>query len=141
MSRPLFHIVVLEDNPADLHMIMQTIQEAGVACEFTVFNNGVEALAFIKGAASPVPDLMILDCNVPGMEGASVLNSVRGDTRWFHVSVFMFTASRDPADVARAEKLGADRCLMKPMDLAGFGALGHIVREWLEKNINSKISN
>lgn len=133
MRNPLFHIVVLEDNPADLYMIKRSIEDAGIMCQFTVFEDGAEALAFVRAPASPVPDLMILDCNVPRVEGMAVLNSIRGNTRWFKVSVFMFTASSDPGAIARAEKLGADRCLIKPSGLDGFGALGRMVREWLER--------
>ena len=44
----------------------------------------------------------------------------------------MFTASEDPGDIARVKLLGADNCLIKPMDLAGFSKIGRVVREWLE---------
>jgi DNA-binding response OmpR family regulator len=67
------------------------------------------------------------------MEGATVLNSTRASPRWAHVGVAVFTASQDPADVARVEILGADDYFLKPMDLAGFAKIGSTVKEWLEK--------
>jgi DNA-binding response OmpR family regulator len=99
----------------------------------TGFSDGAEALAFIKEPTSPVPDLLILDINVPGVEGPSILNAVRGNTRWSHIAVFVFTSSRAPADVARVKALGADRYLVKPMDLDGFLQFGQNISAWLEK--------
>lgn len=127
-----FHIVILEDNFPDLVMIKRSVREAGLECEFTVFVDGAEAVDHVKDPKSAVPDLMILDLNVPRVEGPSVLNSVRSSPRWAQVGVFMFTASRDPGDIARVKLLGADQCLTKPMDVAGFARIGHAVRDWME---------
>jgi CheY-like chemotaxis protein len=134
MSSSPFHIVVLEDNGPDLVMIRQSLREAGRVCEITAFTDGADAMLYIKSPTSPVADLMILDFNVPGASGASVLNSVRGNPRWAHAGVFLFTASQDPGDIARVKMLGADDCLIKPMDLAGFARIGLAVKEWLEKS-------
>jgi len=133
MSRDRFRIAVLEDNFPDLVMIRQSLRESGLDSEIDSFADGEEALAFIQAPASPVPDLMILDINVPGVEGPSVLNAVRASPRWSHVAVFIFSASRAPADIARATALGADRYLVKPMDLAGFEQFARDIKEWLEK--------
>lgn len=129
-----YHIILLEDNPADLYIVKHSIQETGLDCEFTTFSNGADALAFVGAANSRIPDLMILDFNVPIVGGTSVLNSVRTNARWSHVGVFIFTGSRNPADAARAKSLGADRCLVKPNDLAGFADIAAIVKDWLEKD-------
>ena len=129
-----FHIIVLEDNQADLLVVKQAIREAGVDCEFTDFADGDQAVAHVNDPASKVPDLMILDLNIPRVEGASVLNSVRGNPRWAHVNVFMFTASQDPGDLARVKMLGANGYFIKPVDLAGFAKIGHAVKDWLKKD-------
>ena len=127
-----FKVVILEDNEADLVMLKLSIREAGLKCEFTTFADGAEAVMYVNASASPVPDLIILDFKVPNVDGPSVLNSIRSSPRWARVGVFMFTASRDPGDIARVRMLGADRCLTKPMDLAGFAKIGLAVGEWLE---------
>src|SRR5271155_5662571 len=114
MSSPAVHIVVLEDNPADLYMIQYSIREAGIECEFTAFEDGAEVLKFMQTDASPVPDLMILDGHVPGTDGATVLNGVGANSRGWGVGVSMSTGSQAPQDVARGGKLGADRYLIKP---------------------------
>ena len=79
---------------------------------------------------------MILDCNIPNVEGTVILNSVRGNPRWAEVGVFIFTASQDPADIRRVKRLGANECLMKPMDLAGFAEIGRKAGDWLDKTGN-----
>jgi CheY-like chemotaxis protein len=132
LSGDHFEIVILEDNEPDLVMIKRSIREAGLKCEFTAFADGAEAMMHVNGSTSPVPDLVILDLNTPKADGPSVLNSIRSSPRWTRVGVFMFTASRDPGDIARVRMLGADQCLTKPMDLAGFAKIGLAVREWLE---------
>ena len=132
MNRSPFHIAVLEDSLADLFLIEQAIKEV-VNCRITSLRDGAEALALIANSASPVPDLMILDLNVPRIEGPSVLNSIRANTKWSQVAVLVFSSSSHPADIARVMALGADQYLVKPMDLAGFSHFGQKVKQLLEK--------
>lgn len=127
-----FHIVILEDNAPDLFMIQESIHETGLRCEITAFTDGAEIMKYINDLSSRVPDLMILDFNVPQVEGSVVLNRVRANPRWAQAGVFMFTASQNPADRARVTLLGVDDCLIKPMDLNGFAAIGRAVKQWLE---------
>src|ERR1700688_2261320 len=133
MSSCRFHVVILEDNEPDLLMLKHSIRDAGLDCDITAFSDGGDAVTYVNDRTSRIPDLMILDCNVPRVAGASVLNSVRGSPRWAGVGVFIFTGSQDPADAARLKLLGADDCLIKPMNLAGFAKIGQAVREWLGK--------
>ncbi len=125
------HVLILEDNEPDLVMLGFSIREAGVSCDITPFSDGSEALRYVDDPSSRLADLMILDFNVPGADGTVVLSQVRSNPRWAEVGVFMFTAFRDPVEIARVEKLGANRCLNKPMDLAGFARIGDAVRDWL----------
>jgi CheY-like chemotaxis protein len=127
-----FQIVVIEDNPADLHMIEIALRDAGLDCSVTAFAEGTAAMQHIDRSDSPVPQLIILDLNIPGMEGPSLLNHVRSNTRWTHIPVFIFTASRSPGDLARAKILGSDRYLIKPTNVDGFIGLGKQVKDWLE---------
>jgi len=128
-----FRIAVVEDNPPDLLVIQRSIRDTGLDCEFTAFADGEEAIAFLSETDSQVPDLMILDFNTPRKDGPSVLNSLRSNPRWSEVAVFMFTASQEPGNMARAAALGVDRYLIKPMNLDGFLKFGKEVQEWLEK--------
>ena len=113
--------------------MLQAIREACPNCEITTLGDGPEALGFIHNPAAPVPDLMVLDLNVPGVEGPAVLNSIRANTRWSGVTVLVFSGSGSAADIARATALGADRYLVKPVNLAGFSRFGETVRELLNR--------
>jgi len=129
-----YQIIVVEDSRADFHIIQESLRQSGLNCQITAFSDGAAAILHVTRGDGQVPDLVILDLNVPEADGASVLNAVRGNTRWAHVPVFVFTASLSPADVARVKMLGGDRYLIKPMDLAGFEKFGREIREWLEQN-------
>jgi chemotaxis family two-component system response regulator Rcp1 len=135
MGRDHFHIVVLEDNEPDLLMIKRSIQEAGVDCDLTTFTDGAEALTYVKDPCSPIPDLMILDVNVPKVEGTLVLKSVRDNPGWAEVGVLMFTSTQDPEETSRVKMLGANDLLTKPMDLDGYARIGRAVREWLAHKV------
>ena len=131
MGNVCFHIAVVEDNPGDLHMIQAAVP-AGLDCTFTVFSEGTAAIEHIAHPTSPVPDLAIIDLNVPGIEGPRVLNAVRSNTRRARPRYLSFTSSHSPVDMARVKLLGFDRYLIKPMDLDGFLDFGRQVKEWLE---------
>ena len=132
MSTTRYRIVVLEDNRGDFYLIERSLKESGLDCEITSFADGGTALDFINSPASPAPDLMILDLNVPGIDGRSVLEGVRCNPRWSDVPVFAFTASQAPKDMERMKKLGTDCYLIKPVELAGFASFGHRIKAWLE---------
>jgi len=131
--RDRFQIIVVEDNRADLGLIKRSIHEAGIDCDLVNFVDGADAIAFINATASPVADLILLDLNLPAVEGASVLNSVRGSPRWSKAPVVIFTSSTAAADVARANNLGADSYIVKPAKLDEFVKIGDVIREWLGK--------
>lgn len=138
-----FRIVVLEDSRADLLLIEESMQQAGLDCTITAFADGAAAVRYVNLTTSEIPDLLILDLNVPGADGCSVLNSVRGNTRWSDVAVLVFTASRSPADMARVRNLGANRYAVKPADLAGFLGFGRDVRQWLNaaRGVSTSVSD
>src|SRR5579871_600320 len=109
MQNRSYHIVVIEDNEADLYMIRSSLSEAGLNCTLACFNDGTAATEHINAPESTIPDLMIIDLNIPGVEGPSVLNNVRSNIRWAHVPVFIFTSSQSPVDMARVRILGSTR--------------------------------
>ena len=121
MNRHTCHIVIVEDNEPDLVMIQFSLRDAGVACDITSFSDGAEALRHVNDPSSRVPDLMILDFNIPNVEGTEILNSVRGNPRWSEVGVFIFTASQSPADKEKEEQTRSRRM---PDQTDGSGGIG-----------------
>lgn len=128
-----FQVLVVEDNRADLSMIKRAIQEAGIDCDVANFTDGADAIAFIKDTDSRVPDLVVLDLNLPAIEGASVLNAIRASPRWVEAPVLVFTSSAAPADLARINILGANAYIVKPSKVEEFVKIGDTIKEWLEK--------
>ncbi len=128
-----FHIVILEDNIAHRYVMRHSVENAISGCKVTAFTGGVAAMAYVSDPASLIPDLVILDFNVPGVEGASVLNEIRNNARWSQAGDFMFTADQNPTDMASVKKLGVDEYLIQPVDLAGFEEFRRVIGGWLKQ--------
>ena len=133
-----FHILLVEDNPADIYLFREALKAAGLNFELTVIENGADGLAFARRqgeyAASCVPDLAVLDLNLPKSGGASVLEAMRQSKDLERVPVFIMSSSASAHEQARARELGVERFITKPPDLEEFLQIGHVVKEVLLKS-------
>jgi chemotaxis family two-component system response regulator Rcp1 len=130
-----FHILLLEDNPADVYLFRQALKHARLDVELTVIENGADGLAFARRqgayAESAIPDLAVLDLNLPKGGGATVLDAMRGNKDLCSVPAFIITSSAGPREQARAMELGIERFITKPQDLEEFLQIGEIVKDVL----------
>ena len=105
-----FHILLVEDNAADIYLFRQALKDAGLNFELTVIENGADGLAFARRqgeyAASSVPDLAVLDLNLPKGGGASVLEAMRQSKDLERVPVFIMTSSAGAARAGKGEGIG-----------------------------------
>ncbi|HUQ91022.1 MAG TPA: response regulator [Bryobacteraceae bacterium] len=128
----------MEDNAADVYLFRKALEAAGLNFQLTVIDNGAEGLAFAlrqgEYATRPVPDLVVLDLNLPLSDGAAVLEAMRQSKAFEHVPVFILTSSDALGDQAMARELGVERFVTKPADLEEFMQIGHAVKEVLLKN-------
>ena len=134
-------IVLVEDNPGDVHLIRLALRQAGVACEVRVLKDGEEgmALAHRQGAhADRVPDLIVLDLNLPKHDGLEVLAALRADPVLAEVPVVVFSSSTSPRERARAEELGAAQFLAKPPDLDAFLTVGSVLKGVLQDRASQR---
>jgi CheY-like chemotaxis protein len=133
-------IVVIEDNPADAHLLHMALEEHGVNGAREVLKDGEAALAWsdrvARGAAAP-PDLIILDLNLPTHDGIEVLAHFRKVPRLQDVPVAVFTSSESAAEKDRAKTLAISAFVSKPPDLDSFLARGAVFRGILE-TVNAK---
>ena len=133
-----FHILLVEDNPADIYLFRQALTDAGLNFELAVIENGADALAFARRegqyATNSAPDLAVLDLNLPKVGGASVLEAMRQSKDLERVPVFIMTSSAGPREQARARELGVERFITKPLELEDFLQIGHVVKEALLKS-------
>ena len=128
-------ILLAEDNPADVYLIREALREHGVDFTLRVAEDGRDVLAFLSGESSTlaesVPQLIILDLNLPRHDGIEILQQVRATTRLSSVPVVVLTSSDSPRDRLIATELGATRYLRKPSSLEQFLELGAIFKELL----------
>jgi CheY-like chemotaxis protein len=129
-------ILLVEDSPTDIELTVEAFAEARVANELHVVRNGEDALRFLRRedeyADAPCPDIVLLDWNLPRMNGAEVLEAIRADERLTHIPVVILTTSSSDEDVARSYRLHANSYVRKPLALDGFmEAMRAIEGYWL----------
>lgn len=130
-------IVLIEDNPGDVYLVRLALREAGLSADLLVLQDGAQAMALAGREAPyadvPVPDLILLDLNLPKRGGLEVLAALRSHSVYASVPVVVFSSSCSPAEQARVQELGAARFLAKPPDLDQFLAMGAVLKAMLER--------
>lgn len=123
-SRP-FQILLVEDDPADAFLARTAIRQAKVVCQVHHVAGGEDAIAFLrrkgpKHNEAPRPDLVLLDLNMPGMNGRDVLTEIKSDTLLKDIPVVVLTTSDAASDIQSCYRAGANSFVTKPVDLDGF---------------------
>jgi len=134
-ERPI-EILIVDDNPGDVRLTMEALKDGKVQNRLHTAQDGMEAIAFLrkKGeyANAPLPDLILLDLNMPRMNGSQLLAEVKEDSALKHIPVVILSGSREIEDIAKAHNLQADRYVTKPIDLEQFiRTVKSIIDFWL----------
>lgn len=115
-------VLMVEDNPADVELVRAVVEDCGLTHRLHFVRDGEEALAFVRRQGqhgqAPVPQLMVLDLNMPRVSGLEVLAALREEEG--QVPAVVFTSSGDEGDRQRALALGATAYLVKPLRFAEF---------------------
>jgi two-component system, chemotaxis family, response regulator Rcp1 len=126
-------ILLVDDNPADVRMVRDGLKEALPAAHLSVAADGVEAIRFLRRegrhAASPRPDLIILDLRLPKKSGFDVLVEIKQDPALANIPVVVQSSSEAPIDIQRAYSLHANCYITKP---AGFDEFSRTMRALAE---------
>ena len=138
-SRP---ILLVEDNPDDVELTRIAFAEARIDNPLHVVGNGVEALDYLFGRGAhagrggeDAPALVLLDLNMPRMDGREVLQSIRAEASTRSLPVVVMTTSAEPFDVEACYALGANSYIRKPVDFDQFmGAVKQVGMYWLVLN-------
>jgi CheY-like chemotaxis protein len=128
MSTPehveMIDVLLVEDDPADVLLIEEAFADNKVRNRLHRVADGVEALQFLRRegqyADAPQPDLVLLDLNLPRMDGREVLAEVKADERLRQIPVVVLTTSKAEEDVLRSYKLHANAYVTKPVDFERF---------------------
>jgi CheY-like chemotaxis protein len=127
---PPFNILLGEDNAADVYLIGQAIKEHDLVCSLRVATNGAEVLNELK-YLEQLPDLVILDLNLPRHDGLEILRFIRKSSELANLTVVILTSSDSPTDTKAALELGANRYIRKPSNLESFMEIGGILKSLL----------
>ena len=118
-------VLLVEDNAADVFLLEAALEKSTVPVELSTAGDGVAALEHLRRGAehATLPDLMLLDLNMPRMNGFDVLAAIRAEPALAHLVVVVFTTSNAPADAQRAYALEASSYVSKPTSFEGFTQL------------------
>jgi chemotaxis family two-component system response regulator Rcp1 len=130
-------ILLVEDNPADVRLLRETLSDSGLSVDLHLAQDGVEAMAFLQREGpyreKPRPDLILLDLNLPKKSGREALAEIKADPRLRAIPVLVLTTSEDEKDVLEAYDLHANCYITKPLDLTRFARVVKLIEEfWLE---------
>lgn len=127
------HILLAEDNLGDILLVQRALKEHHIEHELHVVRDGGEALAFVahmgQPGETPCPDIVLLDLNLPKVDGPTVLKEFRKHPACARTPVIAVSSSDTQKDRAQMAELGVDRYFKKPSDLNAFLLLGAVVRE------------
>lgn len=117
-------ILLVEDSPGDVRLTTEALKEAKVRNRVHVASDGQEALEFLRRqgrfAKAPRPDLILLDLNLPKMDGRTVLKAIKQDPDLKRIPVVVLTTSQAESDIVRSYELQASAYVSKPVDLEQF---------------------
>lgn len=118
-----FEILLVEDDPGDARLAQIALRDAGAQCVVRHVRDGIEAMEALNAAVAKgekLPDLVLLDLNMPRMDGRQVLREMRADRTLRSVPVVVLTTSAVDRDVAASYSMGANSFITKPMDIDEF---------------------
>ena len=123
MSDPI-DILLVEDNPGDVRLTIEALKEGKVSNRINVASDGVEAMAFLRREGrhkdAPVPDLILLDLNLPKKNGREVLAEIKDDPHLKRIPVVILTSSQAEKDIVASYNLHANCYITKPVDFNQF---------------------
>lgn len=120
-------ILLVEDNPGDVRLTEEALKDGKLKNRLSVVDDGVEAMAFLRRVGkykhAPRPDIILLDLNLPRMDGRQVLEEIKADENLRRIPVVVLTTSDDEQDILTSYNLHANCYITKPVDMSRFAAI------------------
>ncbi len=140
MSREPVTILYADDDPDDRMLTADALRESRLANPLAVVEDGTELMAYLRregrwaeAASSPRPGLILLDLNMPKMDGREALAAIKADPRFASIPVVILTTSNAEADIVRSYAIGANSYITKPVTFEGLvQVLTDLGRYWFE---------
>jgi len=129
---------LIEDSPGDVRLTQEAFRETNMAVHLSIATDGVEAMAFLRREGAhlhaPRPDIILLDLNLPRMDGRQVLARIKEDENLKTIPTVILTTSDAEADIVKSYELQANCYLSKPVQLEAFENLVRSISDfWLTK--------
>ena len=129
-------VLLVEDSPGDVRLTQEAFRDANMSIQLHVASDGVEAMAFLRKEGdhlqAPRPDLILLDLNLPRMDGREVLAHVKADDGLKTIPTVILTTSEAEADIVKSYQLQANCYLSKPVQFDAFESLVKSINDfWL----------
>lgn len=129
-------LVLVEDNPADVHLIRYAIEQTDPSIQLMHFEDGRTFLDYIDHHPDFRPGCLLLDLNMPMLTGHQVVKSLRANPSFNYLPIIIFTSSGNPVDVEQAYQLGANAYVRKPLEFEELvSILQSIADFWLRVNL------
>jgi CheY-like chemotaxis protein len=134
-------ILLVEDNPDDVLLTQRAFKRSRLANRVVTKRDGQEALDYLFGTddggqGGPLPDVILLDLNMPRINGLEVLRRMRAEERTRHVPVVVLTTSDEQRDISDSYKLGANSYIRKPVDTYEFfEVIQSVEHYWTVRNL------
>lgn len=130
-------VLLVEDSPGDIRLMKEAFRAANASVHLHVATDGVEAMAFLRReglhAGAPRPDFILLDLNLPRMDGREVLARIKNDNDLKTIPTVILTTSDAEADILKSYELQANCYLSKPVQLDEFESLVRSISDfWLK---------
>jgi CheY-like chemotaxis protein len=133
-------IVLVEDNESDAEIARRAIERSGSSRELVVIEDGSSAADLLLGTPTqppiPRPRLMLIDINLPGLDGIELLTRIRSSPHLRHVAVVIVSSSTEERDIRKAYDRGCNSYVTKPVDIRALQSLyASITNYWTQANI------
>ncbi|WP_414468322.1 response regulator [Methanobacterium sp. ACI-7] len=133
----LIEILLVEDNPGDIDLILEVLEQSKIRNRVFIAEDGEEAMDILhkrgKFADSPRPDLILLDLNLPRKDGREVLQEIKSDSSLRRIPVVVLTTSKAEEDILKSYDLHANSYITKPVDIDQFIKVIKIFEDfWLD---------
>ena len=132
-------VLLVEDSPGDIRLTQEALRDAKRVIHLHVATDGVEAMAFLRHEGAnlhaPRPDVVLLDLNLPKMDGREVLASIKADAGLKTIPIIILTTSEAEVDIVKSYQLQANCYLSKPVQFDAFESLVKSINDFWLTNV------
>lgn len=130
----MIEILLVEDDDGDIELTLEAFKRSKIVLNMNVVRNGIEAMSYLykqgKYEAATIPDLILLDLNLPRKDGREVLMEMQTNESLKQIPVVVLTTSEADEDILTSYKVGANAFVTKPVGLAGLAKVVNLLEEF-----------